>query len=183
MSFRRLLRATVLLSAGSASALALLVVLDAGELGAGATADAVSTASVSLLWWAVAVVVGTVAGRGDRTTEAIGRLLADARPAREHPEPRPVRTLLNRLWPLLLATVVAIGAGVRFPQVAGVAAGFAILAALAWRRQDAAVLAVEERDGVEFHVRPGGLLAPIELVRLPGLRRDRRTDDAERARA
>ena len=40
------------------------------------------------------------------------------------------------------------------------AAGFAIIWALAWRRQDAAVTAIEERDGFRFYVdRTGAVLA------------------------
>ena len=42
--------------------------------------------------------------------------------------------------------------GVFAPQVAAIAAGFAIIWALAWRRQEQAVAAVEERDGVRFYV-------------------------------
>ena len=38
------------------------------------------------------------------------------------------------------------------PQVAAVAAGFAIIWALAWRRQEAAVAAIEDRDGFRFYV-------------------------------
>ena len=38
------------------------------------------------------------------------------------------------------------------PQVAAVAAGFAIIWALAWRRQESAVAAIEERDAVRFYV-------------------------------
>ena len=46
------------------------------------------------------------------------------------------------------------------PQVAAVAAGFAIIWALAWRRQDAAVAAIEERDGVRFYVDKTSPLQP-----------------------
>ena len=55
------------------------------------------------------------------------------------PELRPGLTLLNRLWPLLVSTLGAAILGIFVPQVAAVAAGFAIIWALAWRRQDAAV--------------------------------------------
>jgi len=56
--------------------------------------------------------------------------------------------------------------------VPGIATGFAIIAALAWRRQEAAVTAIEERDGVAFYVEPTPPLKPIKLVRAPGFRRD-----------
>jgi hypothetical protein len=55
-----------------------------------------------------------------------------------------------------------------FPQVAGVATGFAIIWALAWRRQEGAVAAIEERDGVRFYVDNTSPLSPIRLIRAPG---------------
>ena len=54
------------------------------------------------------------------------------------------------------------------PQVSAVAAGFAIIWALAWRRQDSAVAAIEERDGVRFYVEKTSPLQPMQLVRTPG---------------
>ena len=57
--------------------------------------------------------------------------------------------------------------------MAAVGAGYALLVALAWRRREAAVPAIEDRDGVRFYVEPGSALRPIELVRTPGLGRDR----------
>src|SRR5918995_1467075 len=51
----------------------------------------------------------------------------------------------------------------------GVAAGFAIIWALAWRRQDAAVTAIEERDGFRFYVDRTGIFSPIRLIRTRGL--------------
>jgi len=56
------------------------------------------------------------------------------------------------------------------PQVPGIAAGFAIIWALAWRRQHAAVAAIEERDGVSFYVRRTSPFQPIALHRTPGFR-------------
>jgi hypothetical protein len=58
--------------------------------------------------------------------------------------------------------------GFFLPQVAGVAAGFAIIWALAWRRQESAVAAIEERDGVRFYVEKTSPLSPMQLVRTPG---------------
>ena len=54
------------------------------------------------------------------------------------------------------------------PQVAGIAAGFAIIWSLAWRRQEAAVAAIEERDGVRFYVDKTSPLQSIRLIRTPG---------------
>ena len=87
-------------------------------------------------------------GARAETTPPIARLLAAARTQHSLPEVRPARTLLNRLWPLLLSTLGAGRCAFFAPQIAGVAAGFAIIWALAWRRQEAAVTAIEERDGV-----------------------------------
>jgi hypothetical protein len=56
------------------------------------------------------------------------------------------------------------------PQVPAIAAGFEIIWALAWRRQSAAVTAIEERDGARFYVEHTSPLKPIKLVRTPGFR-------------
>jgi hypothetical protein len=67
--------------------------------------------------------------------------------------------------------VVAAGAlGVFFPGVAAIGAGYALLVSLAWHTREAAVLAIEQRDGVKFYVVPTSALRPVELVRTPGLR-------------
>ena len=88
------------------------------------------------------------------------------------PELRPGLTLINRLWPLLISTIGAAALGVFVPQVAAVAAGFAIIWALAWRRQDAAVTAIEERDGFRFYVDRRRRSQPIRLIRDAGLAPD-----------
>jgi hypothetical protein len=88
------------------------------------------------------------------------------------PEHRPGAVIVNRLWPLLLSTIAAGILGIVAPQIPAIATGFAIIWALAWRRQDAAVLAIEERDGVTFFVESTSPVRPIKLVRAPGLRRD-----------
>ena len=80
--------------------------------------------------------------------------------------------LLNRMWPLLASTVIALGLGLFAPQIPAIACGFAIIGALAWRRQEAAVSAIEDRDGVAFYVQPTSPFKPIQLVRAPGFRRD-----------
>jgi hypothetical protein len=43
--------------------------------------------------------------------------------------------------------------------------------ALSWRKQERAVTAIEERDGVRYYVVPDSPFKSIELVRTPGLRR------------
>jgi hypothetical protein len=84
------------------------------------------------------------------------------------PELKPGTTLLNRLWPLLISTLGAGALGFSEPQVASIATGFAIIWALAWRRQERAVLAIEERDAVRFYVGRTSPFSPIQLIRTPG---------------
>jgi hypothetical protein len=86
------------------------------------------------------------------------------------PEVNPGRTLINRLWPLLFSTIGAGALAFVWPQVPAVAAGFAVIWALAWRRQSSAVTAIEERDGARFYVERTSPLKPIRLVRTPGFR-------------
>ena len=83
------------------------------------------------------------------------------------PEHRPGRRL-QPLWPLLLSTVAAATSG-SSSRRSLVAAGFAIIWALAWRRQDAAVVAIEERDGSTFYVERTSPVRPIRLVPHPRL--------------
>jgi hypothetical protein len=161
------LKATVLLSAGSATVLAAVCVLAAGRTGADRALVGVLAA-----WWALAALLGAWLGRRADANPPIARLLASARSTTTLPEQRPGRMLVNRLWPLLLATFVALVLALWLPQVPGIAAGFAMVWALAWRRQEAAVTAIEERDGVAFYVEPTSPLQAIRLVRTPGFRRD-----------
>jgi hypothetical protein len=56
------------------------------------------------------------------------------------------------------------------PQVPGIAAGVPIVLALYWRRQDAAVAAIEDRDGVRFYVQRASPLRPMALERTPGFK-------------
>jgi hypothetical protein len=158
------LKATVLLSAGSATLLAALTV-------ARASADQTPLLmEVAVGWWLVAALLGAWVGRRNAASPPIARLLADARMQMSLPELRPGITLINRLWPLLFSTLGAAIAGLFIPQVAAVAAGFAIIWALAWRRQEAAVSAIEVRDGFRFYVDRTAPLSPIRLIRTPGLR-------------
>lgn len=167
MTFRQLLHNTVVLSGASASLLGLLVVLHAQV-----NSDP-QPALISGGWWIVAVALGIRAGRLDAANPQIARVLAEARAAEQLSEPRPVLTLINRLWPLFAVTIVSGVAAIWLPQVAGVATGFLIIWALGWRKQEHAVQAIEERDGVEFRVELGSPVSPLKLVRMPGLRRDR----------
>jgi hypothetical protein len=158
--FSDLLRATVLLSAGAATLLAVVAVIGIGQ-------DAEpALIAFCAIWWVLAGLTGVALG--SRAEAAIQRLLAGARSQTTLPEVHPGRTMVNRLWPLLISTIGAGVLGVWAPQVAAIAAGFAIVWALAWRRQEQAVAAVEERDGVRFYVDRTSPLSPMRLVRTPG---------------
>ncbi|HEV3093589.1 MAG TPA: hypothetical protein VGY30_03645 [Solirubrobacteraceae bacterium] len=174
MHFVDFLRATVLLSAAAATALVVVTVLAAAGAG-----DA-TVVPVSAGWWVGSGAIGLWLGRRAEVNPPIARLLGEARASTALPEHRPGATLLNRLWPLLLFTVVAGGLAFLAPQVPGIGAGFAIALAMWWRRQDAAVAAIEERDGVRFHVVHGSPLRAISLVRTPGFKalRPQRMDGA-----
>ena len=166
MRFVDLLRTTVLLSAGAATTLAVITV-------AAATANGDDRAVVVAAgWWFVAALIGAFVGRRAQVSHAIGRLLADAKAATMLPEHRPAAVAVNRLWPLLLSTVAAGALGLVAPQIPGIAAGFAVIWALAWRRQESAVRAIEERDGVTFYVEPTSPVRPLRLIRTPGFRRE-----------
>ena len=167
MRFVDFLRSAVLLCAGAATALGAVTVLAAGSSQSGDVLVLVVAG-----WWLVAALVGAWLGRQAETNSPIARLLATAKSTTSLPEQRPGSLLLNRLWPLLLSTVLALGLGLVAPQIPGIATGFAIIAALAWRRQESAVSAIEERDGVAFYVEPTSPLKPIQLIRAPGFRRD-----------
>ncbi len=169
MRFVDLLKTTVLLSAGAATALAATCVAS------GINKDDRVVVVVMAGWWMLATLAGSTLGRGNQTTPPIARLLAEARQATSLPEQRPARAVVNRLWPLLVSTIAAGALAFVAPQIPGIAAGFAIIWALAWRHQDAAVAAIEERDGVTFFVEATSPLRPIKLVRTPGFRRDRPT--------
>jgi hypothetical protein len=162
--FSDFLRATVLTSGASASVLAAVTV--AG--GTGGTDTLVVPVAVG--WWVIAAAIGVWLGRRADTSGQIATLLASARTQASLPEVNPARTLLNRLWPLLISTVVAGAVAFLVPQVPAVAAGFTIIFALAWRRQASAVTAIEERDGARFYVENTSPVKPIKLVRTPGFR-------------
>jgi hypothetical protein len=153
--FVDLLKTTVMLSGAAATMLAVVTVI-------GATHDKDDTlVLIATGWWIAGAILGAALGRR-----------ADAKQATMLPEHRPGAVILNRLWPLLASTVAAGAIGFIFPQVPAVACGFAIIWSLAWRRQDSAVLAVEERDGVTYYVERTSPIRPMKLVRTPGLRRE-----------
>ena len=163
MRFVDFLKATVMLSAGSATLLAALTLV-------GTSQDGDSTTSlIAIGWWLVAALAGAWVGRRNQASPPIARLLADAKFQTTLPELQPGRTLLNRLWPLLISTLGAAALGFFLPQVAAVAAGFAIIWALAWRRQESAVSAIEDRDGFRFYLDKTPPFSPIRLIRIPGL--------------
>ncbi len=168
MRFVDFLKSTVMLSAGAATALATVTVLAAGsQPGASSQTRLVE---ISAGWWVIATLVGLRLGRRAETSPPIARLLSGARASTALPEHHPSSILLNRLWPLLAFTLIAGGLAFLAPQIPGIAAGFAIIWALAWRRQHSAVAAIEERDGVCFYVRSTSPLRPIALERTPGFK-------------
>jgi hypothetical protein len=160
--FGDFLKATVLLSAACATLLATLTVLGITR------EDDRTIIYVTAAWWLLAVLIGLSLGRRAETSPPIARLLAGARSETSLPELQPGTTMVNRLWPLLLSTIGAAALAFVEPQVASVAAGFTIIWALAWRNQERAVLAIEERDGVRFYVDRTSPFSPIRLIRTPG---------------
>ena len=167
MTFCDLLRATVLLVAGVATALGAVSVLVANR-----ESDDFALA-IAAGWWVVAAAIGLWLGRAERVGEATARVLAGARTATSLPAESPGRIAFGRLWPIGLFALVVGGAGWVWPQVAAIGAGYAILIALAWRGREAAVAAIEDRDGVRFYVEPSSAFEPLRLIRTPGLYRDR----------
>ena len=162
MRFHEFLRTTVLMSAGSATALALVAIVAGG--------DRTTLIVVAIAWWLIAGIVGLWLGRESHTSQAIGSLLAAARTQRSLPEVSPARTVVNRLWPLMVVTMASVGIVFIVPHIPAIAAGFAIVWALAWRRQASAVKAIEDRDGARFYIDQTSPLSAIRLVRTPGFR-------------
>jgi hypothetical protein len=168
VAFCDLLRMTVLLAAGAATALAAITVVSATS-----SSDTL-TLYVAAGWWVLALVGGVILGRPARAAEAMRPALAQARMATALPSlENPTRTALGRLWPLAAFAGIAGGLGLVYSGVAAIGTGFALGAALTLRSREGAVAAIEERDGVRFFVEPGSALEPVKLVRTPGLRRDR----------
>lgn len=165
MRFVDFLRTAVLLFGASATVLAVVALV-------GANADEnLTLLYIAVGWWALAAVVGIWLGRRPSTSAGIARLMASARTQPALPELEPGAVLFNRLWTLALFTVASGALAFLFPQVPAIAAGFPLLAALAWRKQVAAVTAVEERDGVRFYVERTSPFKPTRLLRTPGFRK------------
>jgi hypothetical protein len=170
MRFFDFLRVSVLLFAGAATALAAVAIA-----GAAARSDT-TLLYVAVAWWVAAAAVGLWLGRRPETTQGIARMLADARYSPTLPEVEPGRTVVNRLWPLIILLAAAAGIAFLIPQVPAIAAGYALLVALMWRKQARAVAAIEDRDGVRFYVERTPPMKPTKLVRTPWMRRVEPTD-------
>lgn len=167
MPYTDLLRVTVLLTGAEATALAAITAIAVDR-----DSDA-TTLIVAAAWWLIALIVGFYVGRPSRAADSLRDALAKARTATSLPPDTPARIALTRLWPIAVTAIAAGALGVFFPGVAAVGAGYALLVSLAWHSREAAVLAIEQRDGVKFYVVPNSALRPIQLVRTPGLRSSR----------
>jgi hypothetical protein len=164
MTFVAFLKATVLGCAASASLLGALAMAGASSAGDD------KVIPIAAGWWVIASLTGIVLGRHNDASPAISKLLADAPMSSSLPEGKPGRVLFNRLWALLVATVGAGACVFIAPQIPAMAAGFPVIWALAWRRQERAVRAIEERDGVRFFIERTSPVKPIKLVRTPWFR-------------
>lgn len=169
------LRSAVLLFAGSATLLAAVSIA-----GARAHDDRVLL-YVALGWWVLAALLGGWLGRRREASAGIERLLRSARAATSLPELEPGAVLFNRLWALAAFTLVAGGVAFLLPQVPAIGAGYSLALALAWRKQAAAVEAIERRDGVQFHVERTSPFKPTRLVRTAGFRKIEPVPGHERA--
>jgi hypothetical protein len=167
MPYTDLLRITVFLTGAEATALGAITAIAAGR------DDDATTVFVAAAWWLIALALGMYLVRPARAAGGVRDALARARTATSLPEESPGRVAALRLWPIGLTALAAGALGVLYPGVAAVGAGYALLVALAMRTREAAVLGIEQRDGVKFYVVPNSALRPIELVRTPGLRSDR----------
>jgi len=168
MLFSELLRITVLLVAGVATALGAISVLLAQREDPSALALAVLGG-----WWVVAAAAGLVYGTTARAAEALSPVLRSAKTQTALPSEPEARTAFTRLWPIGAFALICVIAGIVYPQIAAIGAGYAILIALGWRRREAAGPAIEDRDRVRFPVEPSPAYRPVKLVRTPGLYRDR----------
>jgi hypothetical protein len=162
-----LLRLSVFLTAGEATALGAIGAIAAGR------EPTQTTLVVAAAWWLASLLIGLYLGRPKRAADSLRNALAEARTATSLPAETPGRIALGRLWPIGVSALAAGVLGIFFPGVAIVGAGYALLVSLAWHSHEAAVLAIEQRDGVKFYVVPNSALRPVELVRTPGLRSDR----------
>lgn len=165
MQFKDLLRGTVLLIAVEATALGAVSAIAINGSG-----DE-SLATFAIGFWLVSIAAGAYLGQMPRAVQALRGPLAAAKTTTQLPSESPGRIALGRLWPIGLFAVLAGALGLIWPQVPAIATGFALAVALGWRNREAAVTAIEERDGVCFYVEPTSALEPVKLVRTPGLMR------------
>jgi len=168
--FTDFLRTSVLLFAGAATALGAVAIAGARS------GDDTTLLYVAVGWWFAAAVIGLWLGRRVETSDGIARLMANARHSPSLPEQEPGRTMVNRLWPLIIVLAAAAGIAFLLPQVPAIGAGYALAVALGWRKQARAVAAIEDRDGVRFYVERTPPLKPLQLVRTPWMRRVEPTD-------
>jgi len=159
------LRTSVLLFAGAATALGVVAIA-----GANAHED-IAALVFAVSWWTVAAGAGGWLGRRMAPRAGIERLLASARATNTLPEVEPGSVIFTRLWPLGIGTVVTGGIAFLLPQPAAVAAGYALGVALTWRRQASAVQAIEDRDGVRFHMDKSSPFGAPKLIRTPWARK------------
>ena len=167
MPYTDLLRVTVFITGAEATALGAITAIGAHREGD------TTTVLVAAAWWLVSLAIGIWLGRPARAADDVRDALARARTSTSLPQETPARIAVGRLWPIALTAIVAGGLGLFFPGVAVIGAGYALIVSLAWHTREAAVLGIEQRDGVKFYVLPTSALRPVELVRSPGLRSDR----------
>ncbi|HVS99202.1 MAG TPA: hypothetical protein VHE08_01665 [Solirubrobacterales bacterium] len=167
MPYTDLLRVTVFITGAEATALGAISAISVGG------EPSPTTVIVAVAWWLVSIILGFWLGRPERAREDMRDPLARARTATSLPSRSPARVAAQRLWPIAVTAIVAGGLGLFFPGVAIIGTGYALIVSLAWHTREAAVQAIEERDGVRFFVVPGSTFKPVELVRTPGLRSDR----------
>jgi hypothetical protein len=163
--FRDLLRVSVLLFGGTATALAVVSVVGAAQQ------ETNTLVYVAAAWWVGATVVGLWLGRRPITTPGIATLLTEARTSNALPELEPGTVIFNRLWPLIVLGLGSAILGFFVPQVPAIATGYCLGVALLWRHQSRAVEAIEGRDGVEFWLDRSSPFERPRLLRLPGLRK------------
>ena len=167
MPYTDLLRTTVFITGAEATILGAISAISVGG------EPSPTTVIVAIAWWAIAIILGFWMGRPERAREDMRAPLAKARMATSLPSDSPARISAQRLWPIAVTAIIAGGLGLFFPGVAIIGTGYALIVSLGWHTREAAVVAIEERDGVRFFVVPNSALKPIQLVRTPGLRSDR----------
>lgn len=111
MRYVDLLKTTVLLSAASATALAVITVVQSNSLDDGLLV------LIATGWWVVAALIGAWLGRRLEASNSVARALREAQSTTMLPEQNIGRMLLSRLWPLLLAALVSALFSFFLPQV------------------------------------------------------------------